>query len=391
MPTAPYGQVFNDPRSELIDQYLLVSAAREFTLPAQTEARLQAAYTRYEYTGAYPTDYPPVTVNFDRDIGDRINLEGQIRTKRFEGHTLSLWGELTWDPQTYLLNKDIEPQEVYLEHTGSANAAGLFVEDEMQFGDAFSLALGLRWDRLATGDQSTNPRIGLIYRIDEASTAKLLYGSAFRAPNAYERFYAVEGFARANAKLKPERIRTLEAIWEYSSHSTRLAASLFGYAVSDMIDNVENNDGTTSFVNVASASVKGLELEAEHVWSGGSRFGASYSFQNGRDETTGAILKNAPRNMLKFNASTPFGQGLEAGIEARYESGRITYAGRRTGGFAVLDATLVARRLPGGMHLSAKVANILDRRYDNPVSIDHAFDRLRQDGRTLRFELGIDF
>ncbi len=391
VPTAPYGQVFNDPRSQFDDQYLLVGATREFTLPDRTEARLQAAYTRYEYTGSYPTDYPPVTLNFDRDIGERITLEGQLRTKRFDGHTVSLWGDASWDPRSSMFNADIAPRAIYLDRKRSDSAAGLFVEDEIRFGEALSVAIGLRWDRLTTGDDSTNPRIGVIYHVDRSTTAKLLYGSAFRAPNTYERFYSVEGFSRANPDLKPERIRTLEAIWEYSSARSRLAASLFGYAVTDLIDNVENGDGTTSFVNLARASVKGLELEAEHAWPGGARLRGSYSFQRGRDDTTGASLTNAPRNMLKLDASTPLGDRVEIGLEARYESGRITHAGARTGGFALLDANLVASRLPGGMHAAIKISNLFDHRYDHPVSIDHAFDRLRQDGRTLRIEGGIDF
>jgi iron complex outermembrane receptor protein len=387
VPAAPYGQVFNDPRSRISDEYLLASAQRDFELAAQTRASLQTYYTRYAYRGDYPTDYPPVTVNHDSGVGERVGLEGQIQTRHFTDHTLSAWLEVLWDPRIEQINRDLQPAFSYLDDDRSEHSWGVFLQDEIDLGRSWRLSLGLRTDRLNDGAHSTNPRLGLIHHFDEANTAKLLYGTAFRAPNAYERFYAADGFARANPDLKPERIRTVEASFEHEVRHMRLAASLFRYSVTDLIDNVIGDDDITYFTNLSEASVKGVEFEGEFRWLNGARLRASYSWQIGRNEDSGAQLSNAPRNMVKLHWSMPWRRDVVTGLEALMESGRAMEAGTRTGGYALLNANLVLSRLPGDFALSAAIYNLLDHRYDHPASIDHMQDRIAQDGRFVRLVL----
>ena len=49
--------------------------------------------------------------------------------------------------------------------------------------------VGVRYDRFSTFGDSFNPRAALIYQPRQPTTFKLLYGEAFRAPNAYENYY----------------------------------------------------------------------------------------------------------------------------------------------------------------------------------------------------------
>ena len=79
------------------------------------------------------------------------------------------------------------------------------------------LSAGMRYDyNSRTVDTSNiNPRLGLIYKLTPQTTAKLLFGKAFRLPNFYEMYYSDSESQLANAKLQPERIISVEAILEH--------------------------------------------------------------------------------------------------------------------------------------------------------------------------------
>ncbi|MCB1956554.1 MAG: TonB-dependent receptor [Rhodocyclaceae bacterium] len=388
-PTAPFGTIFNDPRMVQDDRYLQASARRTVSVSGDTEGALQAFYNRYEFRGDYPTDYPPPTVNHDYDLGERIGLEGQLRTRHFEGHTLSAWGEWILDPTIRLINRDLAPAETYLDTERSEQSWGVFVQDEIRLAPAWLLNLGLRHDRLSTGQHSANPRLALIHDDGEGRVAKLLYGSAFRAPNAYERFYALDDYSVANPALRAERIRTLEATVEQALASVHLAASVSRSKITDLIELVTREDELVQFANRAGAHVDAVELEADYRAADGLQLRGSFSHQRAVDDASGDWLANSPRNLLKANAIMPAGGGTRLGVEARYESGRRTPVGTRTGGFGVLNLTWSGYW--HGVGWSATVRNALDRGYDLPATIDHEPDRLPREGRTLQLGLTIPF
>ena len=67
---------------------------------------------------------------------------------------------------------------------------GLYVQGELRLSDFLLLNTGLRYDYYFDGFGGTlDRRLGAIFSPTARTTFKLLYGEAFRAPNAYERFY----------------------------------------------------------------------------------------------------------------------------------------------------------------------------------------------------------
>ncbi|KAA3652650.1 MAG: TonB-dependent receptor [Proteobacteria bacterium] len=390
VPTASFDQRFNDRRSHTEDDYLMLSAAREFTLSDVTTASVQASYNQYDYAGFYPYDYPPVTLNADSAHGQRIGLETQWATRAFAGHTLRLWGEFYHDTRVDQGNRDLDPARRYLDDRRTGEHWGLFLEDEFDLAERWQLNLGLRWDRQWTGHTTAHPRLGLIHQLDDTTTLKLLYGSASRAPTAYERHYALAGFNTANPALRSETIRTLEAVYEYQDDGLLVSGSAFRYRINDLIDSVTDPvDDTVSFRNVSQASACGIELEGEIASINGDRLGASYTWQHSRDDTTGKGLTNVPRHMLKANWLTHWTPKLQSGLEIQYESGRDTLAGSHTGGRTLANLTLISRHLPHGAELSLSATNLFDIRYAEPASRDHRQDRLRQDGRQFNVVLSV--
>ncbi|MCZ4303711.1 TonB-dependent receptor [Zoogloeaceae bacterium G21618-S1] len=384
IPTGAFNQVFNDRRSRTEDDYLMLSATREFALSDDSTASVQATYHQYDYVGRYPIDYPPVTLSEDSAQGKRFGLEAQWIKRATDQHTLRAWGEFFHDSHIEQGNFDVVPFAEYLDDRRQGRHWGLFVEDEFAFAPRWQFNLGLRWDRQWTGDITAHPRLGLIHQLSDSTTLKLLYGTASRAPTAYESYYAIAGFNTANPNLKPETIRTLEAAYEYQADGLHLSGSAFRYRVVDLIGSeTDPNDNTVSFQNQSPATAQGIELEGELARINGDRLRLSYTWQHSRDDGTGKSLSNVPRHMLKANWLAYWTPKLQSGVELQYESRRDTLDDGHTGGRTLVNLNLISRHLPGGASLSVQLNNLLNKRYSEPASLDHRQSRLRQDERQL--------
>ena len=62
---------------------------------------------------------------------------------------------------------------------------GLYTQDDLRVTKTLHLSLGLRFDHLAANAE-LSPRLALIVAPDSATTVKIAYGRAFRAPNEYD-------------------------------------------------------------------------------------------------------------------------------------------------------------------------------------------------------------
>ena len=97
------------------------------------------------------------------------------------------------------------------------------MQDEFKFGDHVIVNAGLRYDGYEEFDRVT-PRTALIVMPSAHQSFKYLYGSAFRAPNMYERIEYY--FGSGVNDLRPESIDTHEVVWErYTADWLRTSVS----------------------------------------------------------------------------------------------------------------------------------------------------------------------
>ena len=87
--------------------------------------------------------------------------------------------------------------------------------------------------------------------------------------------------------------------------------------------------------------------------------------------------------MAKLNLLVPVVQRLTAGIEVQYISERLTDARTETGGYAVVNTTLLSRKLWRNMDLSLSIYNLLDHHFVDPVGDAITSGVVAQDGRTF--------
>lgn len=386
VPTAPFGTVFNR-GTRTYDQRAFVELkyAHKFANDIDVGARLH--YDQYDYHGIYPffDETGVVRRNQDSARARWVGFEAHA-TKAFECIRFS--SGVSWRRATELQQRNYNesPFESLINEDSDLDSYGTFLETATHLTRKLTLSAGVRYDYYSTSGNTVNPRVGLIYKPAEATSIKLLYGQAYRAPNEFELNFRPPG-ALEPAEISPEKIRTLELVGEhYFNSQWRATASIFYSEIEDLIDPVPDITNPTLLrTGARDAEVIGGEVEVEAKLDNGWLARVSYSHQEANDGATGLILTNSPKDVAKLQLSIPLiREKLYASAELLYASDRLTLQRHTTGDTWLLNATIFSRELLPNLEFSASVYNLLDQKYDVPGGSEHVQDRIEQNGRTFR-------
>ncbi len=265
----------------------------------------------------------------------------------------------------------------------------LYAQDEFAIIHNLTLSAGLRYDYYSEFGGTTNPRLGLIYHVFHPTTLKLLYGTAFRAPEPFEVTPDFGLFFDDNLQLRPETIRSFEAVVEQTigPHFT-LSGSVFHNEIRDLITIVTNQAGQEEYENSGTADADGVEVELDCHLADAIKGGASYSYVDAENHVTHQILSNSPQHLGKLNLSVPvLRQRLFASVDAQYTSSAQTLAGNTLSGFSALNFTMLVHTLGRHLDLSASVYNVFNKKYFDAGRPEDPEDSIQQDGRNFRIKL----
>lgn len=392
IPTAAFGTIFNNGRDATVDNrgYLDLKYQHEFANQLTVKGRLY--YDRYYFREDYVFDYPPPTFNQDHVTTDQAGGELTVVKRLFDKHKVTLGSEFRSQFRMDQSNKDAEPPATYLDDKRKSNIFAFYLQDEFAITDRLILNAGFRFDHYSTFGGTVNPRAGLIYTWRD-TTAKLLYGRAFRAPNPFEQFYVAPGVNKANPNLQPEIINTYELVLEqYLGHHLRGSASAYYYEIDKLITQIRDTDDLLVYRNRDKLNAKGLELTLEGKWPSGWEGRLSYAIQEARDNVTDSVLTNSPQHLAKGNLIIPlFRDKVFASVESRYTSSRLTLGGHQAKNVFLTNVTLFTQQLLPGWEFSAQVNNLFDHRYGDPGSGEHLQDTILQDRRTYWVKLKYHF
>ena len=393
IPTAAFETAPGVAGNFTVDKNSSVALRYDGALRDDTELAARAYYGHYRYAGDYVYDIPPLVTNKDLADGRWWGAEVRVVSSAWHGHKVVTGAEYQSDSRKEQVNFDDNPRAVYLQDRRRGERFGVFVQDEMLLRPDLRLNAGVRYDRAERGPGIFNPRVALIHAPAPRTSLKLIHGRAYRAPNAYELYYAAPGPGgqKGNTELKPERVRTSElALEHFTTAGWRVAGSVFRHQVREQIAAfIDPGDGLQVFRNGGSVHSAGATAEIERLWSSGAKLRASYSRQRAVDGG-GNWAVNSPRHLLKLNAALPLVAGLRAGMELQHTSVRRSLAGEIPA-FTTANFNLLVPLGARGDELSVALYNIFDRRYADPGGPEHLQDRIPQDGRTLFARLRIRF
>lgn len=392
IPTASYETIFNDDRTWTYDARYFVELKYEKNLNYKQKFMVRGHYNRYTYRGKFPYDLPDYqTVEEDRSEGEWLGIEGQFNWDIGPGNRLILGAEYKYNSRAYYRLWD--EFETLFDRDIPFDETSFYLQDEHQFLKNLSLTVGLRYDKYSDRDESLSPRAALVFDPFKGTTIKLLYGSAYRAPNIYELYYEIEDDTKANPLLDNERINTLEAVVEQKI-GKRLAAivSVYRFEMRELIDQqVDETDGLWQFRNVEKVRGTGIELGLNLRSPNGVRGYLEYNYQMARDVVLDERISNSPAHGLKLGISFPLVEPMLLSLEVLYESGRITVYNTRTGPYFLVNGHLFSKDLFGRLEFSLQVKNLFDVDYQTPGGFEHFQPALTQNGRTFSLRLRYRF
>lgn len=395
IPTASWGTLF-DRRSNTIDKRGFLDLKFQRDLPFEIGLMTRAYYDYYDYRGNYIYDYaapgdPPFIVT-NKDLGNAQWLGGELQLSKtfFGNHRFVFGGEYKYGLRENQKNYDIA---LYLDDRRQSYNWALYLQDEFTLFKGLRVNAGIRYDRYSALGGIWNPRVALIYQPLDKTTLKLLYGHAFRAPNAYE-LYWFSPATKANPGLEFEKFRGVEfVVQQYLGLNLWGTVDLYYQRVNGVItQQTDPADGLLVYENTDSVEGKGIEFELEAKWQNGIRARWSYALQRQYNLTAGTSLTNSPAHLVKFNGILPlFQDKLFLGVEEQYTADRKTLAGRRARDFFITNVTLFSEKIFHRLEMSATIYDLFNRKHDDVGAGEHVQDKIRQDGRGFRFKLTYRF
>ncbi|MBU6489576.1 MAG: TonB-dependent receptor [Burkholderiales bacterium] len=392
MPPAPYDAVFNAPQSTT-DTHSFIDATYSHAVANGIEIASELYWERYDYSDRALFGTPPVA-NVDGDKAIWYGADVHATLSSIPRNKFVVGVSAMRDASRNQFNYNTDPYQLVLDDRRSSNSVGVYAEDEIKLPWRITFNAGLRVDHETIAGTNLSPRLALNYKPTDVDTFKIIYGRAYRAPNAYELYYTLggPGGQQGNPSLKAEHITTTELVYDRAlGENAHATVSLFHYDVRDLITETLDPSGVYVFENTARARANGIELAYEQHIASLATIRASYSWQLARDGDTGAVLQNSPRNLAKLNLTVPlFQHTARLGAEMRCASARLAQAGSAAG-YCLGNITLGSSHLVPHADVSFSIYNVTDKRYADPAGPNFTQNVIAQQSRTFVLKLVYGF
>lgn len=308
----------------------------------------------------------------------------------WDRHKFLLGTEYRDDPHRDQKNVTPDPYFLVLDNEKQKTSYAGYVQDEWSITPHTIASISVRHDGSDEDIRATSPRLATMHRFGASTVGKFLYGTAFRPPNAYEKYYFADaGTYKANLNLRHEKIKTMEWILDRAvGIRSRLTASFFTYRIENLIAlTVDPADSFFVFENVDRARARGLQLEWEYELTSQTRLRASMTWQRAEDELTKQPLVNSPRRLAKATMAWPFGPIWHGGFEVQHVAERTTPFDGEVPEYTIANFTLHSGRLWERAEIRWSIYNLADVAYFDSPSEEHVdslgrnLTEIRQDGR----------
>jgi outer membrane receptor for ferrienterochelin and colicins len=381
--------VFGDGGSHVRDGRNFVEASRSQDIGATGKLRYRVYYDDYRYDDRFDYNFGYVedqrSVSRNEWLGSEVTWSHPLTSRG--DFTIGLQGE--WELRNLQTEYSVSPTPVQLFSLNVPDRTiALFTQQEWRLSSRWKASAGLRFDRSHNYGNALSPRVALIYQPSPTTVYKAVYGSPFRNPSAYEKYFNDNETLTANPNLHAERANTYELSAErkFGSRLTGIV-DLYQYEVHDLIQEVFPDESTPQFQNFARTRSRGIEFELSAKLPRELELLATAALQAATDANSNMALPNSPHTLAKLRLGMPILRNRAfLASSAQYMSARGTDGGSQVGPVLLQDLTITTKKaVISGFDLQAGVRNLWNRRVDDPVGL--AVDTMRQDGRAVFLKL----
>lgn len=188
------------------------------------------------------------------------------------------------------------------------------LQDQWQIDPGWKLVAGVRLDHFDDFGTTTNPRISLGWS-DVGWSARVGYGTAFRAPSLLEQYSSfVRGrlLIRGNPELKPEESKSWEAMVRREFPRGHIELTIHRNTVKQLIESVPTTERVGSLAvveyrNINEARINGVELGAALRPTAAWDMSVGLDLIDARDVRSGVRLSGRARQVWRLESSYRIG------------------------------------------------------------------------------------
>ena len=334
-----------------------------------------------------------------------VGFENQFNYNLFKGNELTFgfqyeWihqgdiksSEFTFNPITFAplaVPQDFS-KDLPFTRKATRQILAFYLQDEWNITKDVDLTVGVRHDQFPRFGGTTNPRFGLIWRFIEDAHLKLLFATAFRAPNFQELYLTNKRTRAGDPNLDPEKINTFELGLGYNfTKHIRGNINYFFNRIRDRIilDTTQTPD---KFANSGGARVLGVEAELKADYGNDNYAFANYTFQKAEETRNRNRLPDVPVHKANLGVNVGFWKYANANVNTFISGPRPREDGdtrRDMPSYALVNLTLIGRKFMDNFEIRGSVFNLFNKGYDDPAPVDTVPTDFPQPGRSFNVEL----
>ena len=271
----------------------------------------------------------------------------------------------------------------------SRKTIGVYIQDQFTITDRLTLTTGVRYDNFSDAGKSINPRVGLVYNIDNKHIFKAQFARAFRPPTLYEKN---ENTGTGNINLQAETIESVEVGYVYTTLNTVLRTTLFDSRVKKLIGKA----GGTQYQNLQDmVRSTGGEVELQQTFSDSLRMDSNISYVHAINSVTKRSLEGSAELLGNLSVTWQPIKNYTISIWGNYVGARNRATGdtrSKLPADTTVDIALGATHLfHEQLTMRAGVKNLFDRKVKYPAPQTMYQNDYPGDRRTFWGQLAYSF